>query len=64
MTKKKMLLELLEDRDRITIKEAAEKLYGGGPLAELKVTRLLGAYRAKDETFERIRIRSGTIVVM
>jgi len=63
-TKKAKLLRLLDEHGgRVSLAEAAKRLYGrSGELEQLQVIRVLNAYRAKDTKFNTIRVRRKHIV--
>ncbi|MGI9860067.1 hypothetical protein SDD30_01610 [Moorella naiadis] len=56
-TKKAMILDMLARIGSIPLVDAARVLYNdSGELAQLKVIRLLNAYRVNDARFLKIRI--------
>ncbi|OPY61658.1 MAG: hypothetical protein A4E56_01893 [Pelotomaculum sp. PtaU1.Bin065] len=63
--KKHILLQALDSEGSISLKEIAKLLYDGhGELEQLKVIRLLAAYRMHDKRFENIRVRNKRVVVI
>ena len=63
VSKKSVILGLLEKQDQIPVSEAAVLLYGNyGMLEHIKVVNLISAYRAHgDKRFKNVRVRNKNI---
>ena len=63
--KKRLILHLLEKYGSVPLGVAAKEMYGrDGELEQLKVVRILNAYRMRDKTFARIRVRNKHVVIL
>lgn len=65
VSKKAILLDILENRNTVPVSEIANLFYGGcGLLEHIKVVNLLSAYRVHDPRFKKIRVRDKQICVI